>query len=174
MAKNFWIISRPKRKLVVIPEMLKVFATVAVGQRWHGNRDLQVAFERELVRFEWKAQNISRDGSGSRTYAALLGLLGLWYEEDGVVKLTQAGKEIVSGEPAVPQLTKQLINLQYPSPYSKSVRIHEDFKIQPHRFIIELLGQEGVGSLSQDELAYCVVPFAKTENDLEGCADRLL
>jgi len=174
MSKNYWIISRPKRKLIIIPEMLKVFAAVAVGNAWSGNRDLQKEFEQELVNFEWKAQNYSQDGSGSRTYAALLGLLGLWYEDAGQVKLTQAGKEIVSGEPTVPQLTKQLINFQYPSPYSRSVGISDDFKIQPHRFVINLLSDGRIESITQAELAFCVVPFAKKNNDLDSTIGRIL
>lgn len=173
MSKNFWIVSRPKRKLIIVPEMLKVFAAVTIGKTWTGNRELQKNFERELVRFEWKAQNLSKDGSGSRTYAALLGLLGLWYEDEKGVQLTQAGKEIVSGEAAVPQLTKQLVNFQYPSPYSKSVHIDESYKIHPHRFVINLLSHASVNGISQDELAFCVVPVAKTNSDIEVCVEKL-
>lgn len=172
--KNHWVVTRPKRKLVIVPELLKVFATVCLGRNWYGNITLQREFEQKLVDFEWKALNLSKDGSGSRTYAALLSMFGLWYEDEMGVQLTQAGKEIVSGEPAVPILTKQIINYQYPSPYSVGIKLDPALRIQPHRFVIDLLFDSRVAKLSKEELAYCVLPFAKNHADLANCIDRII
>ncbi|MBD3329524.1 hypothetical protein GF357_03455 [Candidatus Dojkabacteria bacterium] len=168
-SKKYWVLTRPKRKLILVPDILKVFQSVALGQEWEGNRPLQIEFETALTEAKWKAQNISKSGSGGRTYAALLFMLGLWYEDDDGVKLTIAGEEIVEGNPPVPILTKQLINYQYPSPYSlkTSVNLSSDIKIRPHRFILRLFQENRFKELTQNEVAFCIVPFAKKDTDLK-------
>ncbi len=172
--RDHWVISRPKRKLILVPDMLRIFAAVVEGKKWKGNREIQLQFEIALTEAQWKAQNISADGSGARTYAVLLFMFGLWYEdEENGVCITLAGEEILGGALPVPIITKQLLDFQYPSPYSlnRNVNISHDFKIQPYRFILNLFLQEGFEEVTQNEIAYCLVPFAKNSNDLEKCAD---
>lgn len=173
MAKQHWIITRPKRKLILIPDMLKIFRAVAEGKKWRGNRPLQIEFEKELKSSQWKAQNVSKSGSGGRTYASLLFMLGLYYEGPEGVELTNIGKEIVSGEPPVPALTKQLIDYQYPSPYSKKVRIDDSFRLRPHRLILRLFTEKGLEEITQDEIAFCAVPRAKKDSDLDMVANLI-
>jgi hypothetical protein len=173
MAKNYWVITRPKRKLILIPDLLKIFSTVVEGQKWEGNRSLQFQFEESLKNYEWKAQHTSKEASGARTYAAMLYMLGLWFEDASGVQITNAGKELVADKPPVPILTKQLLDFQYPSPYSikSQVGVSRDFHIQPHRFILRLMIEKNIEEITQDEIAFCLVPYAKTNGDLSKCAE---
>jgi len=175
--RRHWVISRPKRKLILVPDLLGIFSSVAGGQNWKGNRSLQIEFETALTNAQWKAQNISRDGSGGRTYAALLRMLGLWYEDkEKGAQLTIAGQEILAGYSPIQIITKQLLDYQYPSPYSlnRNVNISHEFRIWPFRFIINLLLETELEEISQKEIAYCLVPFAKTMKDIESCKTRIL
>lgn len=171
MTKSYWVITRPKRKLLLVPDLLRIFAAVVEEKRWHGNRGLQIEFEQALTDAQWKAQNVSEDGSGGRTYAALLYMLGLWYEHMGQVFITNAAKEIIEGDPPVPVLTKQLLDMQFPSAYSikPTVNVSRDFRLWPYRFLLNLLMDTDLSGLSEEEIAFCVVPFAKSMTDLAKC-----
>ncbi len=175
MAKNHWVVSRPKRKLILVPTLIKIFSSVAEGEPWRGNRSLHLRFEENLTNAYWKAQNISKDGSGGRTYAVLLFMLGLWYEDDNGVQITNAGKELIAGNSPVPIITKQLLDFQYPSPYSikSKVNVAKDFRIRPHRFVLRLFLEEGYSEITQDEIAFCLVPFAKRDGDIKSCASLI-
>lgn len=172
MAKDHWIVTRPKRKLILVPELIKIFSATVEGKKWYRNRTIQIQFEKALTEAGWKAQNISADGSGGRTYAVLLYMLGLWYGKDEV-QITNAGKEIIDGGNTVAILTKQLLDFQYPSPYSikQNVDVSRDIHIQPYRFILRLLLETELDEINQDEIAFCLVPYAKTKNDIEKCVD---
>lgn len=175
MPKNYWVNTRPKRKLILIPDILRVFESVASGQEWHGNRKLQLEFEKALTDAKWKAQNISRDGSGGRTYAALLFMLGLWFEDENGVQITNAGEDLIDNNPPAEILTKQLMNLQYPSPYSikSSVNVSSNIKIHPHRFIVRLFIEKGFSEITQDEIAFCLVPFCESDRDIEKAVELI-
>jgi hypothetical protein len=174
--KEYWVITRPKRKLILVPDLLKLFSAVALGEKWNQNREVQQKFEKALSDAQWKAQNVSADGSGGRTYAVLLYMLGLWYEDiyKGV-QITLAGQEILDGESPVPIITKQLLDLQFPSPYSTkpNVNVSRDFQVQPFRFVLRLFLEKNFQEITQDEIAYCLVPFAKKDSDLNDCAERI-
>lgn len=175
MSRKSWWVTRPKRKLILIPDILKIFAATAEGQRWRGNRPVQLEFEKALRNYEWKAQNLSRDGSGGRTYASMLYMLGLWFEDDDGVQITNAGKELIADNPPVPILTKQLMDFQYPSPYSRIRQVDVDpgFRIQPFRFILKLFTDKNMEEITQEEIAFCLVPYAKTIEDLPKCVELI-
>ena len=42
---NFWWVTRPKRKLNSIPEVLATFAEISLNQEWQGQRDTHLALE---------------------------------------------------------------------------------------------------------------------------------
>ena len=44
MIDNWWV-TRPKRRLDSIPENLATFCSVALGKKWVGERETQIAFE---------------------------------------------------------------------------------------------------------------------------------
>ena len=45
---NYWWVTRPKRKLNSIPEVLGVFSNVALSAQWSGSRNIHIQFEDEL------------------------------------------------------------------------------------------------------------------------------
>jgi hypothetical protein len=174
--KSYWWVTRPKRKLILIPDLIKIFSATAEDQKWWGNRELHISFEQNLTDARWKAQNISKDGSGGRTYAALLAQFGLWYkDENNKVQITIAGQEIINGDPPVPIMTKQLMDLQFPSFYSlkRNINVCRDFQIQPYKFIMNLFLDKHINELTQDEIAFCLVPYAKKPNEVNLCLELI-
>ena len=45
---NYWWVTRPKRKLDSVPEVLSVFADISLNQVWNGQRGTQLAYEDAL------------------------------------------------------------------------------------------------------------------------------
>ena len=121
---NYWFVSRPKRKLNSVPDILTIFADISLGQRWEGQRTKQRSLEDELEAKGIKRIGDRRDasGSGARTYRAWIESLGLLFvqAETKQTYLTLAGEAILNGEPPVAILKNQVLKFQYPSPYSTS------------------------------------------------------
>ncbi|MCD8283780.1 MAG: restriction endonuclease [Opitutae bacterium] len=174
MGQDYWWVTRPKRKLNSVPEELAAFCSVALEKKWFGNRSLHIALEEELERTGTKRIGERRDasGSGGRTHAIMLYSLGLWFEKNDKVFLTLAGESIISGKSAVSVLTKQVLRFQYPSPYSEKVKISPRFRVRPFIFLLRLLLDPRVGSLTQDEIAYVVTINA--ENETERCFEDVV
>ena len=63
---NYWWVTRPKRRLDSIPEVLATFADISLNQEWNGQRGTQMAYEEALEKAGIKAnlrpQDISLDG----------------------------------------------------------------------------------------------------------------
>lgn len=163
------MIPRNKRKLVPVVDVLSLFTLENSGVEWD-NLAAQRDFEDALERFGLKRPGIRRDGraGGARTYEAWLSNLGLIFKETstGLIRTTLAGDALLSGEPPVPILTNQLMKLQYPSPYSirTNVNINRRFRIRPFRFLLRLLMDARVLTLSTDEIAYLIVPLTEDES----------
>ena len=45
---NYWWVTRPKRKLNSIPEVLAAFADLSLNQEWEGQRTSHLAYEDAL------------------------------------------------------------------------------------------------------------------------------
>ena len=45
---NYWWVTRPKRKLNSVPEVLAAFADLSLNQEWNGQRDSHLAYEDAL------------------------------------------------------------------------------------------------------------------------------
>lgn len=45
---NYWWVTRPKRKLNSVPEVLAAFADMSLNQEWEGQRDSHLAYEDAL------------------------------------------------------------------------------------------------------------------------------
>lgn len=171
---NYWWVTRPKRKLNSIPEILAVFSTVSLDARWQGSIDLHIAFEDGLEKAGLKRVGERRDarGSGGRTYAAWLASLGLIFTQESTSKsyLTLAGETIMQGGSPVDVLKNQVLKYQFPSPFSLSpatskTRVTERFKIRPFRFLLRLLDDERIGYLTNEEIAKIVIVEAENETD---------
>ena len=51
---NYWWVTRPKRKLNSIPEVLAAFSNVALSVRWSASRNVHILFEEELEKLTEK------------------------------------------------------------------------------------------------------------------------
>ena len=99
---NYWWVTRPKRKLNSIPEILSTFVKITLDQKWQRQTGIHLSFEEELEKSGLKKHGERRDqtGGGGRTYKAWLTSLGLIFthEKTQEVKLTLAGEAIINGE----------------------------------------------------------------------------
>ncbi len=168
---NYWWVTRPKRKLNSIPEVLAAFADISLNQEWDGQRTSHLAYEEALESAGLKRVGERRDqtGGGARTYKAWLVSLGLIFtqESTGMIKLTLAGDAIMNGDSPVAVLTNQILKYQFPSAFSigRGVQVASRFKIRPFRFLLRLLDDSRIGGLSEEEIAKIVVTEAENETD---------
>lgn len=167
---NYWWVTRPKRKLDSIPEVLATFADISLNQEWTGQRGTQMAYEEALEKAGLKRIGVRRDqsGSGGRTYGAWLVSLGLIFNQTltGHIKLTLAGEAIMNGDSPVDVLKSQVLKYQFPSAFSlsKGVQVSNRFRIRPFRFLLRLLLDERIGCyLTQDEIAKVIAVEAENE-----------
>lgn len=169
---NYWWVTRPKRVLNPVPEILAVVAQEALDTQWHAQRGTHLSLEEALETSGLKAVGERRDktGGGARTYIAWLKSLGLLFEHPGTreTKLTLAGEAILSGEPPVDILKNQVLKYQFPSSYSisRGVNVSPRFKIRPFRFLLRLLSDSRINYLTTDEIAKIIIVEAEKETDL--------
>lgn len=175
---NYWWVTRPKRKLNTIPEILSVFSEATLEHQWDGSRNLHIQFENALEKAGLKRVGSRRDGGGSggRTYAAWLRSLGLICEESTTkqVYLTLAGEALIEGKSPVKVLKKQVLDYQFPSQFSLSVGVDERFRIKPFRFLLRLLMDNRINSLSVDEVGKIVITEAESDKDFENIINRII
>lgn len=168
---NYWWVTRPKRKLNSIPDVLATFAELSLDQEWQGQRDSHLSFEDALEQAGLKRMGERRDqtGGGARTYKAWVSSLGLIFtqESTGKIKLTLAGEAIMNGESPVEVLKNQILKYQFPSSFSLSrgVQVSKRFKIRPFRFLLKLLDDSNIEYLTEEEIAKIIVTKAENESD---------
>ncbi len=172
---NYWWVTRPKRKLNSIPEVLACCSSVSLNSEWQGNVYSHLAFEKALEDCGLKRIGERRDqrGGGGRTYFAWLFSLGLVFthEATGQTKLTLAGEAIVNGDDPVGVLKNQVLKYQFPSPFSLSpasskTRVASRFKIRPFRFLLKILCDDRIDfKLSQEEIGRVVAVEAENEKE---------
>lgn len=168
---NYWWVTRPKRKLDSIPEVLAAFADISLNQEWSGQKGVQMAYEEALEAAGLKRVGARRDqsGSGGRTYGAWMESLGLIFKQKttGNIKLTLAGEAIMAGDSPVDVLKSQVLKYQFPSAFSLSrgVKVSTRFRIRPFRFLLRLMLDERIGYLTEDEIAKICAVDAENESD---------
>ncbi len=170
---NYWWVTRPKRKLNSVPEVLTTFADISLNQEWQGQRDTHLNLEEALEDAGLKRVGERRDqtGGGARTYQAWIASLGLIFIQESTkqLKLTLAGEAIMNGDSPVAVLKSQILKYQFPSSFSTSrgVDVSLRFKIRPFRFLLRLLMDPAIGYLTEEEIAKVVITNA--ENETEDC-----
>jgi len=175
---NTWWVTRPKRKLNPIPELLAEFVSAAADKEWTGNRDLQRAFEDAIENTNLKRIGERRDasGSGGRTYIAWIKSLGLIFAQNSTNKmhLTLAGEAILSGDRTQIVLSNQVLKYQFPSTFSVSrgVKVNERFRIHPFWFLLKLLSDSRIGHLTQEEIDHIII--FQAENESEKCYEAVV
>ncbi|MCM1500274.1 MAG: restriction endonuclease [Clostridium sp.] len=175
---NYWWVTRPKRKLNSIPEVLASFADLSLNQEWEGQRNSHLAYEDALEEAGLKRKGERRDqtGGGGRTYKAWLVSLGLIFtqESTGKIKLTLAGEAIMNGDSPVEVLKGQILKYQFPSSFliGRGVQVSSRFKIRPFRFLLKLMADEKIKYLTEEEIAKIIVTEAENESD--KCYDYIV
>lgn len=168
---NYWWVTRPKRKLNSIPDVLAAFTNATLNQEWDGDRDTHLSLESALESAGLKRVGERRDqtGGGARTYKAWLISLGLIFiqESTGKVRLTLAGEALLNGESPVKVLKNQVIKYQFPSSFSvgRGIDLSPRFKIRPFKFLLRLLSDNNIGYLTQEEIAKIIIVEAENETD---------
>lgn len=169
---NYWWVTRPKRKLNAVPDVLATLAEQSLNEEWQGQRKSHLSFEEALETYGLKRSGERRDqtGGGARTYHAWIKSLGLIFaqESTGQIKLTLAGEAIMSGMSPVKVLKNQVLKYQFPSSFSvgRGVRMSSRFKIRPFRFILRLLCDSRIDYyITQEELAKIIIVEADNETD---------
>lgn len=168
---NYWWVTRPKRKLNSIPDVLSTFAEISLDQEWQGQRGSHLTFEDALEEAGLKRKGERRDqtGGGARTYKAWVTSLGLIFtqESTGKTKLTLAGEAIMEGASPVEVLKNQILKYQFPSSFSigRGVKVSDRFKIRPFKFLLKLLSDSEIQYLKEEEIAKIIVTEAENETD---------
>jgi hypothetical protein len=168
---NYWWMTRPKRKLNSIPEVLATFAEISLDQEWQGQRGSHLSLEDALEQAGLKRIGERRDrtGGGARTYRAWVASLGLIFTQEatGKIKLTLAGEAIMNGDSPVEVLKAQIMKYQFPSAFSisRNIAVSSRFKIRPFPFLLKLLSDSRVEHLTEEEIAKIVAVEAETESD---------
>lgn len=168
---NYWWVTRPKRKLNSIPEVLSTFAELSLNQQWEGQRNTHLSLEDALEQAGLKRKGERRDqtGGGARTYKAWVASLGLIFtqESTGKMMLTLAGEAIMAGDSPIAVLKNQILKYQFPSSFSlsKGVQVSRRFKIRPFRFLLKLLSDNRIIYLTEEEIAKVIVVNAENETD---------
>jgi hypothetical protein len=175
---NYWWVTRPKRRLNTIPDVLSTFSEISLNEEWEGQRESHLTLEEELEKAGIKRVGERRDqkGGGGRTYKAWVASLGLIFtqESTGQIKLTLAGEAIMNGDSPVKVLKNQIIKYQFPSSYSlgRGVDVSPRFKIRPFLFLLRLLMDDRIEVLSQEEIAKIIITEA--ENESNSCFEYIV
>lgn len=175
---NYWWVTRPKRRLTSVPEVLAEIVDVSLNEEWQGQRDTHLSFEEALEQAGLKRQGERRDqtGGGGRTYQAWVSSLGLTFKQKatGQLKLTLAGEAIMAGDSPVAVIKNQILKYQFPSAFSlgRSVNVSARFKIRPFRFLLRLLNDSQINYLTEEEIAKVVITEAENETDV--CYDYIV
>lgn len=175
---NYWWMTRPKRKLNSIPEVLATFSEISLNQEWEGQRDTHLTLEDALEHAGLKRTGERRDqtGGGARTYRAWLESLGLIFVQESTNKimLTLAGEAIMNGDSPVAVLKNQVLKYQFPSAFSlkRNIDVAGRFKIRPFRFLLKLLMDDRLLFLTQDEIAKIIV--VEAENETDACYEFIV
>lgn len=168
---NYWWVTRPKRKLNSVPDILSVISHNALNEEWEGERDSHLMMESALETGGIKKIGDRRDqtGGGGRTYIAWLKSLGLLFtqESNKKLRLTLAGEALLNGVSPVKILTNQVLKYQFPSSYSigRGIQVNQRFKIHPFWFLLKLLADTRVLYLTKEEIAKIIITEAENESD---------
>lgn len=179
--RKVWFITRPERDPKFHIDALEALqkATDDFSVKWYGNRDAHKQYEGVLASFQLKRDNISNDGSGGRTWAAMLRTFGYIYlDQSGLLKLTKVGQKLLDGEKVKENISKQILTLQIPNAYFLDSgfrpKFESDFEIRPARFLIRLVNQSMLNYfVTKEEITFFALT-AKSDDDLFKITNQIL
>lgn len=181
MNRNVWFITRPERDPQFHAEAMSALSEATAGftVKWKSNREAHRNFEKTLANHGLKRNNVSKDGSGGRTWAAMLKTFAYCYtNNDGYIVPTEAGKALIEGKDEFKNIKKQILTLQIPNAYFLEAgfrpKFDDSFKIRPARFLIKLTQQEALQYyVTKEEITYFALT-AKQDTDLDKVVQDIL
>jgi hypothetical protein len=179
--RKVWFITRPERDPKFHVDALRALqvATDDFQVIWSRNRDIHKRYERVLASEELKRDNISHDGSGGRTWAAMLKTFGYVYTTpSGSLALTKVGEALIKGNKIRENTSKQILTLQIPNAYFLESgfrpKFEDDFQIRPARFLIRLVNQPALGYfVTKEEITFFALT-AKRDDELLSVTEKIL
>ncbi|MHC5545278.1 AlwI family type II restriction endonuclease [Bacillus subtilis] len=176
-----WFITRPERDPKFHQDAIEALyeATEKLSLKWTGNREVHKKFEQVLADKGVKRQNISADGSGGRTWMAMLRTFAYCYLDDnGKIRFTKSGKAILEERDVYLNIRKQILTLQYPNAYflEKGFRpkFSKDFQLRPVRFLVKVANQGVLNYyLTKEEITYFVMT-AQKDDQVEEVIDKII
>lgn len=176
-----WFITRPERDpqfhadaMIALKEATNNFTV-----KWTSNRAAHKAFEQTLANHGLKRQNISKDGSGGRTWCAMLKTFAYCYtDENGFILPTEVGKALIARENEFNNVSKQILTLQIPNAYFMESgfrpKFDDKFSIRPARFLIHLVQSDELDHyITKEEITYFALT-AKKDNELNTVTQNIL
>ncbi|MFD0695737.1 restriction endonuclease [Paenibacillus sp. GCM10027628] len=179
--RKVWFITRPERDPRFHADAMEALAsaTKQFTIPWSGNRDAHIEYEKCLYRIGIKRENVSKDGSGGRTWAAMMRTFAYCYlDADGFLQPTKSGLKLLKRDSVRLHTTKQILTLQIPNAYFLEVgfkpKFEEGFRIRPARFLLKLVNQERLDYyVTKEEITFFVLT-AKRDDELESAIKRIL
>ncbi|KYD13244.1 AlwI family type II restriction endonuclease [Saccharococcus caldoxylosilyticus] len=179
--RKVWFITRPERDPRFHQEALLALkkATDDFKLKWLGNREVHKRYEEELAKMGIKRNNVSNDGSGGRTWMAMLKTFSYCYVDDeGHIRLTKVGEKLIQGEKVYENTRKQILTLQYPNAYFLEPgfrpKFDEGFRIRPVLFLIKLANHEKLDFyITKEEITYFAMT-AQRDSQLNEIIDKIL
>lgn len=179
--RKVWFITRPERDPHFHQEALLALkkATDDFKLKWSGNREVHKRYEEELAKMGIKRNNVSNDGSGGRTWMAMLKTFSYCYVDDeGYIRLTKVGEKLIQGEKVYENTRKQVLTLQYPNSYFLEPgfrpKFDEGFRIRPVLFLIKLANHEKLDFyITKEEITYFAMT-AQRDSQLNEIVDKIL
>ncbi len=175
---NYWWVTRPKRKLNSVPEVLASISTVALQNEWNGQKETQLSVEEALEDAGLKRIGERRDqgGSGARTYIAWLKSLGLLFtaQNSKKLELTLAGEAVLQNDFPFETIKNQVLKYQFPSNFSisRNIDVSPRFKIHPFIFLLKLLNNQNIQYLTAEEIGLIIILHA--ENESNSCYEKVI
>ena len=179
--RRVWFITRPERDPAFHKEALEALkiATENFTLKWKANRELHKKYEQVLNELGLKRNSISKDGSGGRTWVAMLKTFCYCYmNEDGFLVLTKVGQAILNGDNVRENIVKQILTLQIPNAYFLEPGFRpsyeEDFKIRPARFLVKLCCNEKLDYyVTKEEITFFAMT-AHQDSQISQVIDNIL
>ncbi|MCY8466768.1 AlwI family type II restriction endonuclease [Bacillus atrophaeus] len=179
--RKVWFITRPERDPHFHADAVKALAeaTENFTIKWLGNREAHKHYEKVLASRGLKRNNISNDGSGGRTWCAMLKTFAYCYiDGEGLVKPTKSGKALINGTKEYENVKKQILTLQIPNAYFMEAgfrpKFEAGFRIRPARFLIKLVQRPDLQyHLTKEEITYFVLT-AQHDKQLDEVAARII
>ena len=179
--RKVWFVTRPERDPKFHTDALEALyeATDQFSIKWNGNREVHKRYEAVLASKELKRDNISADGSGGRTWAAMMRIYHYVYlNENGYLVLTKVGQKLLDGKNVRENITKQIVNLQIPNDYFLSSgfrpKFDDGFEIRPARFLIKMTNQAKLDYfVTKKEITFFCMT-AKKDNQIAEVTEKII